>query len=508
MTPGPDTERTRVATPARTAAQHPANRAVPPYLFSPRRASRRFPTLAAKCIIPLAVAAAVFVTGPAPLSRDVSARTSDGKQDTGEVIQVNAVWGSERLRRFSMTVDEEPAAAGTERGNEEVIQVNAVWGTDRCIEEFAEKPLQPLSDVKLNPYFRPISTTNFYGSGDGLHTGHVCEADYAMVADAEEREQAAQDRRVKGRLDMNLDRKLDEDDLPFIEHRIEHPYGFPGGFDGWNELTKDERREMVMRALAIDETDRRRYVAGEWTCVQFANQLSFNFRGNPRDRDVPEKYSQEDLGLYNIPLETVWMDHETELNHLMNAVLIGDNPADFYDWMFIEPQADEEIEFGKEYSLPYFAEGSRIEINLVDYINKRSSFVEFRIEEGEPVLMFGSGWLISNSRPQITSIQMSEGIPDQIVLSQNRPNPFNATTEISYRVPSSGEYSVRVYSILGQYVASLDHGHKAPGTHTATWDGIDHRGVPAGSGVYLYSLEGRDAGGRQVRQVNRMTLVR
>jgi Mg-chelatase subunit ChlD len=69
-------------------------------------------------------------------------------------------------------------------------------------------------------------------------------------------------------------------------------------------------------------------------------------------------------------------------------------------------------------------------------------------------------------------------------LEQNRPNPFNPTTVITYRLGETGEYTLTLFDALGRKVRVLETGAKPAGTYTYV---LDATGLT--SGVYLYRLE-------------------
>ncbi|NUO80995.1 T9SS type A sorting domain-containing protein, partial [candidate division KSB1 bacterium] len=80
--------------------------------------------------------------------------------------------------------------------------------------------------------------------------------------------------------------------------------------------------------------------------------------------------------------------------------------------------------------------------------------------------------------------------PVNYELSQNFPNPFNPATTIRYGLPQAERVTLKVYNMLGEEVtALLEDEVKAPGYHTAIWNGRNRNGEAVGSGVYVYKLE-------------------
>jgi hypothetical protein len=64
------------------------------------------------------------------------------------------------------------------------------------------------------------------------------------------------------------------------------------------------------------------------------------------------------------------------------------------------------------------------------------------------------------------------------------PNPFNATTTISYDFPRVGRISLQIFDQLGQEVAVLEDGFSEAGTHRLTFDGS-----ALASGIYFARLD-------------------
>lgn len=98
-----------------------------------------------------------------------------------------------------------------------------------------------------------------------------------------------------------------------------------------------------------------------------------------------------------------------------------------------------------------------------------------------------SGW-IPPGLPQIafkTGDQLQN--PNEFRLNQNRPNPFNPVTEITFSLAQSQQATLTVYNIAGQVVEVIHEGTLSAGGHSFIWDGSSRA-----SGVYFYRLKTSD----------------
>jgi hypothetical protein len=95
-------------------------------------------------------------------------------------------------------------------------------------------------------------------------------------------------------------------------------------------------------------------------------------------------------------------------------------------------------------------------------------------------------------------VHLATSQPDDVVLEKNYPNPARSTTTIAYTLPEATTVSLRVYSVLGQQVATLVDGRRPPGTHEVEFDAST-----LSSGVYFYRLEAENK-----RKSRKMTIVR
>ncbi len=95
-------------------------------------------------------------------------------------------------------------------------------------------------------------------------------------------------------------------------------------------------------------------------------------------------------------------------------------------------------------------------------------------------------------------VEVVRGVPEQLTLKPNAPNPVHQQTTIRYALPAAAEVQLAVFDVLGRRVATLVNDQKSAGRHTVTFDAAD---LP--SGVYLYRLQAGDT-----VQSKRLTIVR
>jgi hypothetical protein len=95
-------------------------------------------------------------------------------------------------------------------------------------------------------------------------------------------------------------------------------------------------------------------------------------------------------------------------------------------------------------------------------------------------------------------------VPTKFSLSDNYPNPFNPTTNISFSIPMQLEVRINIYNIMGQLVSNVTRAQLDAGTYSIQWNGTDQKGNMLPSGLYFYELEA----GNEFRQIKKMTLVK
>jgi len=100
------------------------------------------------------------------------------------------------------------------------------------------------------------------------------------------------------------------------------------------------------------------------------------------------------------------------------------------------------------------------------------------------VICFGTQNGLAEYTPKSTAVAENTGIlANDNILSQNYPNPFASTTEISFSLPRMQNVSLQVYNELGNEISDVAHGTMDAGVYSFNFDASN---LP--EGVYYYRL--------------------
>ena len=103
----------------------------------------------------------------------------------------------------------------------------------------------------------------------------------------------------------------------------------------------------------------------------------------------------------------------------------------------------------------------------------------------------GGGGVFRSAKPT-TEINTVGLTSPALPYTQNYPNPFSESTNISFTIPERTYASLKVYDALGNQLALLAGKVFDPGKYEVTFDGSSYP-----SGTYFYQLE--TEGGRQTK---------
>ena len=104
------------------------------------------------------------------------------------------------------------------------------------------------------------------------------------------------------------------------------------------------------------------------------------------------------------------------------------------------------------------------------------------VEEAGTGTSGGAGIALDIPRPTFVSPPVS---PTTTGLFPNYPYPFNASTQIAYRLATPGLVRLTVYNTLGQPVRTLVNQLHSAGFYQVPWDARDQKGAAVGTGVYF-----------------------
>jgi hypothetical protein len=93
------------------------------------------------------------------------------------------------------------------------------------------------------------------------------------------------------------------------------------------------------------------------------------------------------------------------------------------------------------------------------------------------------GWSFQLRTGTLGVEQTSPEVPETFVLSQNFPNPFNPTTQITFSLPEAEYASLKVFNLIGEEVATLVEQQLPAGSYKFNFDASK---LP--SGLYIYRL--------------------
>jgi len=111
----------------------------------------------------------------------------------------------------------------------------------------------------------------------------------------------------------------------------------------------------------------------------------------------------------------------------------------------------------------------------------------------------------------VTSVgNLSIAIPTVYQLHENYPNPFNPSTTIQYDLPKQSIVTLKVYSLLGQEIATLVNDDQAAGYHQTVWMGKDNSGKLVSSGVYIVRMFAKADGSanESFTQIKKMLMLK
>ena len=131
-------------------------------------------------------------------------------------------------------------------------------------------------------------------------------------------------------------------------------------------------------------------------------------------------------------------------------------------------------------------EGERVQLAF-DFNNAKIADENISFKINDIILSSSTG------ETQQFTLQNSEAefsvIPNEFLLYDNYPNPFNPSTTIRFDIASESFVSMKVIDILGREVVTLVNENKMPGKYQIRWSGKNNSYKQLPSGVYFVRLQ-------------------
>ena len=217
-----------------------------------------------------------------------------------------------------------------------------------------------------------------------------------------------------------------------------------------------------------------------------------------------ERYSSRGAtnARFNIPVYMVYtkiqVQSENPTGHVISGVLVGpndtthfqENPLNFNEWYFFEPEDDSEVhpgdpEMNKNYPVKIKWKGW----NFIRPAPLEPGFgymriVEFDLNNGEAsVSYYDRDLVLSNPNDTLVSVENQGGLEEKVKnfeLGNAYPNPTNGYVNIPYKTAKALNLSFEIYNGLGELVERVKIGAVGKGKHNF---GYELTALP--SGVYL-----------------------
>jgi hypothetical protein len=84
-------------------------------------------------------------------------------------------------------------------------------------------------------------------------------------------------------------------------------------------------------------------------------------------------------------------------------------------------------------------------------------------------------------------MEFENELPENFILDQNFPNPFNPTTTIRFLIPERSLVTLKIYDILGNEVLTLINKYMEVGSYEVKFNANKYS-----SGIYLYKISAGD----------------
>jgi hypothetical protein len=111
----------------------------------------------------------------------------------------------------------------------------------------------------------------------------------------------------------------------------------------------------------------------------------------------------------------------------------------------------------------------------------------YTTEQNLPEVLSGQGGVFFVILPAM-NIESNE-IPNDFMLYNAFPNPFNPSTTIRFDIPEYSFVSIDVYDMMGRHIKALVKQNILAGRRSINWNGTNDLEQPVSAGAYFYTIQ-------------------
>mgnify|MGYP000291888279 CR=1 FL=1 len=192
-----------------------------------------------------------------------------------------------------------------------------------------QAPAQTKPRIIIDPFRQKHETLEFYGSGDVNKDEKIDINDSEYINNHPPWE-------LPDEADLNGDKLKNSEDMSIIGQYINNGTTIPSH---WNNLDSAGKVSWFEKMYAIDSSWHNK--PSNWVCYDYSTQVAINFKGYKELDTLNIEYMDKSIknnGRFNIPVFEVNLTTSQGHPHSINAVLVGNDPKNFYSWYFFEPQ--------------------------------------------------------------------------------------------------------------------------------------------------------------------------
>lgn len=175
---------------------------------------------------------------------------------------------------------------------------------------------------------------------------------------------------------------------------------------------------------------------------------------------------------------TVFPEVDNYLGDLGFGLSGGGEPIRLFD---SNNELVDEVDYDDEGLWPIEPDGTGPTLELMDPFSDNALAENWGVSTGH-----GTPGSINSTA---LSMENSFLIPENLILYDNYPNPFNPKTSIIYSLPKNSFVIVTIYNSLGNHVKTLVSQFQIAGDKSIVWNAQNDLGQTVSSGVYIYSVK-------------------